>query len=692
MAGTITFTGMSSSTDFNGIIDALVTARQNAHIKPLQDWETDWKTKLQTISSIDSALSSFYTTVKGMDRPDEFFEWNATSSNTNALTASANSAATAGSHSITVHQLAQAATEFHSGIQNGIQFQSGVADKTASLNSSGSDKTFVYSYGGTTRTITVHDGDTLENLRDDINVDGGNPGVTAKIVTSGGMDHLVLVESTPNASKKIVIDLNGDMTLDGSNNTTDLTASTFTQTVNASGSDKVFQYKYGTSENIAITVSTGTTLEGLRDLINNDPSNPGVTAKILDDGGNGSGAKHLIISGKNMGANYAIVFNPGGGTTLNGANDTEDFSNAAGIFSETSTAQNAQISVDNYPPSGWIERSTNHITDVITGVTLNLIAPGTAQITISADNSAIIDKVTAFKDAFNSVRTAIKQATQYDPNTKQAGSLLGNYAVQIIQSRLNDLLSGTAPGFKNADDTYTNLQQLGFKTDVTEGSQTQGLLLLDTSALSNALNTDPQAVADLFSSYLNGISNDSQIAFQSALNSTSGGIYNVEVDLDPASENYKKGRFQSEGGDWHPWVDLEGTDGNYTLTGAAGYPEQGLALHITYTDGSDHTAQIRLKTGVVTQMSSELENLLSINGPLNTLDMSYNGIINNIDKRIAAEQASLDKYRTMLQERFARLDSYITHMNSMSSYLTMFASMSSTGSSTSSSTGSSTGA
>ena len=669
----ITFTGLSSNIDLNTIIDALVAARRSSQITPLENWKADWETKLESISAIDSALSSFYTTVRGMDRVNELLARTASSSNETVLTASANSDAVPGSHTVEVHQLAQAEKEVHRGIQNGIQYHSGVADKTASINASGTDKTFIYSYGGSTRTITVHSGDTLENLRDDINPDPGNPGVTAKIVTAGGKDHLVLVEAAPDGSKEIILDPNGNMTLDGTDGTTDFTTTTFAQTVNASGADKVFQYQYGSGSNISVTVATGATLQQLRDLINNDGTNPGVRASILDDGGTGSAAMHLVLSGKDLGKDYTITLKTAVGTTLNGTSDTEDFTNGVGVFTEAMIAQNAQLRVDDYPPhpppDSWIERATNHVTDVIEGVTMELASAGNITLTVSTDTSATLEKIGAFKDAFNNVRTAIKEATLYDAKTGKAGSLLGNYAVQIIQSKLDAIVTATAPGFSTSD-TYRNLQQLGFSTDVTEGSKTEGLLLLDTTILTAALNSNPDAVVDVFSAYFKGLSNDSQIAYQSSLPSiTSAGIYDVEVDTATT-----QGRFKlSTEATWHDWIALTGSSGDYTLTGAAGYAEKGLALHITYASGTGtHSAVVQLKNGVVTQMGLELENLLSTSGPLNTLDGSYNDIVTNIEKRIAQETNRLNNYQALLRKRFVRLDAYMNQMTQLGNYLTQY--------------------
>lgn len=671
MAGTITFTGLSSNMDFNSIIDALVSARRKAHIQPLEDWKALWKQKREAVSAIDSVLASFYTTVRGMDRISEFLSRTAASSSTGVLTVTAQSEAVPGTHTVVINQLAQAETEAHRGIHNSIQYHAGVADQTAAINTSGSDKTFVYSYGGTTRTITVHDADTLQDLRDDINADPGNPGVTAKIVTTGGQDHLVLVETTPDSAKAITIDPDKNMTLDGTDNTINLTGSAFTETVNASGTDKIFQFKYGTNAAVSITVATGTTLEGLRNLIN--AANAGVKAWVLDDGGTGSGARHLMLSGNATGKGYTIQFDSGGATTLDGTGDTEDFTNAAGVFTETATAQNAQLRIDGYPSGTWIERASNHITDALAGVTLDLVTAGSATITIGTDKAAIIEKVEAFREAFNKVRTAILDATMYDPQTGETGTLLGNYALQIVKSRLDSLVSSTAPGFRDPDDPFVNLQQLGFSTDVQDGSETEGLLLLDTSKLSAALDNDPDAVAKLFSSYFEGLTDSTQITFYSTLSTATPGIYDVEVDADT-----QQGRFRLKNGEWGEWVALSGTSGDYHLTGVTG-PERGLALHITCASGTGiHSAEVRLKNGVFTQISAEMEGLLSSSGPLETLDSNYSNIIENTEARIAAEERRLAQYEELLKLRYARLDAYLEQMNSTQNYITQWAQKNST--------------
>jgi flagellar hook-associated protein 2 len=341
------------------------------------------------------------------------------------------------------------------------------------------------------------------------------------------------------------------------------------------------------------------------------------------------------------------------------------------VFVETVSAQNAQVQVDGYPAGPpWIERSSNRISDVLQGVTLDLLDTGASTtVTVSTDKNAITEKIQMFLEDFNAIRSAIRDATSYDADTGASGTLLGNYAVQIIKMRLDTLVTGGVAGFQDPGDAYSSLQQIGFSTDALQGSSTEGELILDTATLSQALDTDPEAVARLFSTYLDGVTDSSQIRFSSSLSTATPGIYSVEVDTDTG-----KGRFRIEGGDWGEWLDLDGVSGSYTLTGMTG-PERGVALDVAFSAGSGtQSATFRLRNGVAPQLSNELTALLSTSGPLNTLEDNYYKIIDNMTERIDDEEQRISGYEETLRKRFSRLDVYISQMNGLSESIASFAS------------------
>lgn len=424
--------------------------------------------------------------------------------------------------------------------------------------------------------------------------------------------------------------------------------------INNSGSTLTFQYSYAGGPVITVNVPNGTTLSGLVGLINSDPNNPGVVASTIFDGTK----YHLQLSGKDTGANNTLVIDPNLTATLTGYTN--------GTFTESQTAQNAQLKLNGYPSSGWIERATNTINDLITGVTLNLFAPGSTSITISNDLNSVEEKLQNFLDSYNELLTAIKNHSYYDPNTKKAGILYGNYAAQIIESRLKQILYNTPPGFLKDSDTYTSLLQIGFYTDMVSGSSTKGKLLFDKSTFEDAFSKDPQGVIDLLVSNFKSITTDANITFLSKTSNSQPGIYDVEIDM-----NNSLGRFRPYGGDWHPWQNLEIISGNYFLTGAVGYPEEGIALKINYPPGSGtYSATVRFKNGTFVEVGSALKSLISsTSGPFNVLIKNYEDIIDNIDGKLEREQERLAKYEDMLKERYARLEGVLNEMNETLNYL-----------------------
>lgn len=419
--------------------------------------------------------------------------------------------------------------------------------------------------------------------------------------------------------------------------------------INNSGSTLTFKYSYGSSGVTSVDVPHGTTLSGLVSLINNDPNNPGVKASILYDGS----MYHLKLTGNDSGASNTIVIDPDLTATLT------NYTN--GTFTESQTAQNAQVKVDGYPPGGWIERSNNSINDIITGVTIDLLSTGSTTITISDDISSMKENLQKFIDAYNELSSIIRTYSYYDLDTKTAGILNGNYAVQIVETQIRQILNNTPPGFSSSSDPYTSLLQIGFYNDTSTKE-----LTLDTAIFDNAFNSYPQAVKDLLVATFKASTTDNNISYYSRTSATQPGIYDVEVDT-----NTGQGRFRPQGDDWHPWVTLEGTSGNYFLTGQAGYAEEGLAVHITYAASSGtHSATISLKNGVFRELGQTLSDFTNtLSGPFNVLIDNYSDVIDGISKKIESEENRLSKYEEMLKQKYARLESILGNMNETLNYL-----------------------
>ena len=308
--------GLSTGIDYNSLISKLIEAKSQP-IKLLQTKKTSYNDKITKYNSLSSKLSSLKSAAEKLKTSSSFYAKAVSVSDSTVLESTVTSSAAIGNYSVTVTSLASEEQEVHSG----------VTALTTVINNSGNSQVFQYTYGGTQRTLTVADGNTLE---------------------------------------------------------------------------------------------------GLRDLINNDTSNPGVTATIVNDGV-GVAPYRLIIKGNDTGAAKTITVDAG--TTLDGTGSTVDFS--AATFTQKKTAADADITIDNLQ----IKRSTNDISDVIPGVTLNLKKDGgvSSKVTVSADRAAIKTQITDFVTAYNDVVNFISTSTAYDATTKVSGLLAGEGTAKNIQ-------------------------------------------------------------------------------------------------------------------------------------------------------------------------------------------------------------------------------------------------------------------
>lgn len=256
-----------------------------------------------------------------------------------------------------------------------------------------------------------------------------------------------------------------------------------TAVVNNSGSGKVFQYTYAGTQR-SLTVANGTTLDGLKNLINNDASNPGVKSTIVNDGTN----YRLIITGNDTGSAKSITIDAG--TTLDGNDSTVNFT--AATFTQTKEAANAVFKVDGLP----ISRSTNSISDVITGLNLNLkkggtvLDPAKSTVTVAADTASIKEQINDFVSAYNDVMSFLKTNTAYDTATGESGILSGEGTARGIQNRIRDIASREVEGLSGS---ISMLAQIGITTDYKTGN-----LVTNSSILDAKLGSNLDDIAEMF--------------------------------------------------------------------------------------------------------------------------------------------------------------------------------------------------
>jgi flagellar hook-associated protein 2 len=138
-----------------------------------------------------------------------------------------------------------------------------------------------------------------------------------------------------------------------------------------------------------------------------------------------------------------------------------------------------------------VTRSTNTITDLVPGLTINLIGAGNSTITVAQDSSALSSKISAFVTAFNTLDKSLKDISSYDATAKKGAALYGDATIVSLRREIRSIITSTLG--VNATTSYNRLSQVGvsFKSD--------GTLSLDSTTLNTAISANFNKVASLFS-------------------------------------------------------------------------------------------------------------------------------------------------------------------------------------------------
>lgn len=229
------------------------------------------------------------------------------------------------------------------------------------------------------------------------------------------------------------------------------------------------------SLNKSITIEAGSTLEDVKNAINDDPD-AAVTASIIKDGQ----GYRLSMMSKDSGQEASI--------TGSNFDDLAAGNLAANPGSEVlSQGKDASLTVNGV----GITSATNRVEDAIQGVTLNINEVGDSRITMEQDEETVRDAVVAFVEGYNNLKETIGKQTAYGGVAGSAGALLGDAATRAVDSQMRTEL-GVMVG--NLEDEGANLlSDLGIKREV------DGKLTLDEDALDEAIAGGVAGVGSFFS-------------------------------------------------------------------------------------------------------------------------------------------------------------------------------------------------
>ena len=421
----------------------------------------------------------------------------------------------------------------------------------------------------------------------------GSDNVDSSLVVSSLATTHTLVTGAYNNSGSTVGE--GSLTIDfGTWSTTSSANDTFTANSNSA---------------ITVTTSASTTLTQLRDSINNATDN--AEASILY---NGTGYV-LVIKGES-GASNEVRVTPSGGSSATLTNN----------FSYTASTKNLTQTVDGTDASFTVDgiamtRSTNTISDLFNGYTLELEATSSSAINISSTQN--LDNITSllsnFIDAYNAIYTNITEmsgaAFSEDEST---GPLAGDSLARSIQRELRSYTTKSLSGYEGGP---YSMSLLGVQTN------RDGSLTLNTSVLKNSFAAAPKIVDAIFKNQL--ISDNAEVE-----------VTSIGTDTKPGSYAITK-----TGSDY--FIDGVQMTANGTLYTSGSGDSNGMVMNIASSDVS--SANIYYGKSLMTKIDASLSNFLEFNGDIN------NRISNLTDKLsdFKDQKTNLDKRMATLTDRYA---------------------------------------
>ncbi len=240
----------------------------------------------------------------------------------------------------------------------------------------------------------------------------------------------------------------------------------------------------GASFNVNYTNSM--TLDQLKDAINTQ-AGVGVKASTLQVGTNDY---RLVLRSVDTGAAQTISITD----SVGGALDTKLLAynattNPTGM-QEIQAARDASFKYNGIT----LTRSSNVISDIVPGVTVNLLednTTATANISISQDVQSIAGQMTTLVQSYNTLTSQLNDMTTADTTTGKVGIFNGDNSINAIRREITRLVTSVS-------DKGVSLTQYGIDLSET------GTMSFNSSAFTTKFQANPAASESFFSSVADG--------------------------------------------------------------------------------------------------------------------------------------------------------------------------------------------
>jgi flagellar hook-associated protein 2 len=653
---TLSSPGIGSGLDVQGIVDKLM-AVESQPLNDLDTRQTRVQSQISAYGNLKAALASLQTAVHALAAPAPFQSTKATVANTTVASATTAAGAVAGRYSLEVSTLAQNHKLASSGFA---AVSDTVGSGTLTFNfGTYSGGTFTPNATAGSRTVTIAPGQSsLAGIRDAVNA--ANIGVTASIINDGSAngERLVFTSNNAGADQSLKISVADD---DAANTDAAGLSQLAYDPAAAAGSGRnltetrAAQDATFTLDGIAIRSSSNTVTDAIAGVtLNLAATNVGspTSVSVAQDAGPDTTAVQSFITAYN-----ALQ------TTIGNVTKYDATNKQASVLTGDSTVRLVQSQLRSL--IGGAVTGASSTLNTLSSIGISTQSDGTLALDTTKFSAALASDASSVSRLFSS--TAVTSDSLVAFGTATSRTVAGTYAVNVTQLATRGTLTGSA-----AAGLTINAGINDALTATVDGVSVS--VTLDAATYATASDLAAAVAAKINGALAQGTSGSSVTIGSSAgvLTLTSkryGSASNVQLGGSAAATLVGAAPGATAG------VDVAGTIGGIaangsgqSLIGATGTAVEGLSL--TVTGGLPGArGSVTYAAGVGYGLDQVLTSLLGNDGALKTRTDGLQGTVTDIDKRKAAMQARLDIVQQAYLRQFNALDTQLSQMSTLSTYL-----------------------
>jgi flagellar hook-associated protein 2 len=460
--GAITSLGIGSGLDLQNILDQLREA-DGAQIRAKENKKTEYQDKINAYNGVNARLFAMKSNALNLSLASNFIKRSMTVTNENVLDAVVVDGIDKSAYTIDLDQKAQRNSWKADGVSSTddsmfAQPTTGITEPNDIVTTVSETMSMYYGESGSEKPIDIDltSGLSLSDIVDTINSSANNK--------DGDGTQLVKASLGMNSDEEYYIRLSAAS--GGNSADSEITVDPGFAYVQPDTTISIEQNDIA----MHLSVKPGTTYQGMVDLINNAADNPGVTAAMINNG-DATNPYQFTLTADNTGENGRISV-------------SEDLT-LTEVTGAAGASLDAMFSVNGI---AYRRQSNSSISDVISGVTLNLKNTGETTININAEMDSVKDEIVSLVDGFNELTSYIKGSEDAEETDENAQFLAGSNDLNRLVSSLKSLISTRV----NLSSAYTSLSDLGVEI------QKDGTITLDEKILDQAMAADPDAVTSLF--------------------------------------------------------------------------------------------------------------------------------------------------------------------------------------------------